>query len=51
LIAAPEWLHPVRDVIGVEASGDRIGVQLQNTDATDDDRRYLKDIPTAEEVW
>ncbi len=47
----PEWLHPVRDMIGAEAFGSPIGVQLQNTETTDADLRYLRDVPTVREVW
>ena len=46
----PEWLHPVRDLVGSEAFGNPIGVQLVRTAATDDDLRYLKDVPKVEWV-
>ena len=46
----PEWLHPIRDLVGSEAFGNPIGVQLVRTAATDDDLRYLKDVPKVEWV-
>jgi len=45
-----EWLHPLRDLIGEEAFGEITLVQLINTPATNDDLRFLADVPTVEEV-
>lgn len=47
----PRWLHPVRDLIGEEAFGEVTGVQLIDTPATNEDLRYLADVPTVERVW
>lgn len=47
----PNWLHPLRDAIGEEAFGEVTGVQLTNTNATNDDLRYLAVVPTVERVW
>lgn len=46
----PEWLHPLRDVLGEEAFGEVTGVQLQSTQATNDDLRHLAHVPTIERV-
>jgi hypothetical protein len=46
----PKWLHPLRDLMGEEAFGEVTGVQLQFTPATNDDLRFLADVPTIERV-
>lgn len=45
---ANKWLHPL---IGEEAFGEVTSVQLTDTEATDNDLRYLADVPTVERVW
>jgi len=45
------WLYPLSLVLGEEAFGEVTGVQLAFTDATDDDLRYLADLPTVERIW
>src|SRR5262245_35950932 len=44
---AYKWLHPL---IGEEAFGEVTGIQLMDTPVTDDDLRYLADLPTIERV-
>jgi hypothetical protein len=46
----PKWLHPLRDLMGEKAFGEVTGVQLQFTQATNDDLRYLAYVPTIERV-
>jgi hypothetical protein len=46
----PQWLHPLRDMIGEEAFGEVTGVQLMSTPATNNDLRYLSDVPTVERI-
>jgi len=47
----PEWEGPLARFLGEEAFGEVIGVQLQDTPATDDDLRLLADLPSIEQVW
>jgi len=47
----PEWLHPLRDLIGVEAFGEVVGVQLTGTATTDNDLRYLLDVSSVDNLW
>jgi hypothetical protein len=47
----PEWQRPLARLLGEEAFGQPIGVQIQSTPATDDDARLLADLPTVTDVW
>lgn len=47
----PTWLYPLRELIGVEAFGEVIDVRLPNSPTTDNDLRYLADVPTVECLW
>jgi hypothetical protein len=46
----PEYLHWLRDMIGEDCFGEVTGVQLNHTAATNDDLRYLADLPHIERV-
>ena len=47
----PKWQQPLARLLGEEAFGELIGVQILNTPATDDDLRYLADLPSVHSVW
>jgi hypothetical protein len=47
----PEWQRPLARLLGEEAFGEVVGVQILNTPATDDDLRYLADLPSVHSVW
>jgi hypothetical protein len=47
----PEWQRPLVRLLGEEAFGTPIGVQILDTPATDDDLRLLADLPAVRDVW
>lgn len=47
----PNWLRPLRAVMGEEAFGEVTGVQLTSTLVTNDDLRFVKDVPSVERLW
>lgn len=47
----PKWQQPLARLLGEEAFGELVGVQILNTPASDDDLRYLADLPSVHSVW
>src|SRR5262245_51133830 len=47
----PRYLRPLSPLIGEEAFGDVVGVQISYTPTTNHALRYLADLPTVEQLW